>query len=76
MCSPYCGGYYSRLKKKLNKSDQILFQVERIKSTNYSLRVDVTECALNVQENGKSVFFNVQELFHRFTPRVGMLGWE
>ena len=31
ICDPRCGGYYPRLKEKLDESDQILYQVKRVR---------------------------------------------
>ena len=44
------GLYYPRFEEKLYELDQILFLVERIKSTNYGVRVDVIECIFIVQK--------------------------
>ena len=38
-----------------------MLQVERIKSPNYSVRVDVIVRTFNVNKNVQSVYFNVQD---------------
>lgn len=53
------GGYYSRFKEKYNKHDQILSQVEKVKSPHYSACVDIIESTCTVKEN-QSVYFSVQ----------------
>ena len=64
MCSPCCGVTIPDWKRGL------MFQVERIKSPKYSVRVEVIECTHKMQENGRSVFFNMQGLLHPSEKRV------
>ena len=41
MCGPHCRGYYPQLEEKIDEPDQIVPQVERTKSLNYGVRVNV-----------------------------------